>query len=538
MIAIGIATLLANPANGPELPPGSNAWFQESAVSVMRDLEAGRFAQAVAKAKRLPDATITVEWKDGNLTQAQRLEFAAARDRAFTAWREAYEGLNLRLVPKDGEVQVSFVSQLPPNADTAGPAGAVFLFSQAAADPTVDAVFALRRGASRVPAAERDIFNETVFAIGSHLGLARVPVPGMPMFRTEEIYGETQRPQVFTATQARRNVELANQLRQAAARKTRLRPTLPTLQMEPLRFQAPTVLQGQPITFTVQLTNRGTAPLKYQVVPDCGCFVIRPGQQVAPGDTIAIPVGIDTTSFPGKHTKHLVFYTNDPEAPVRQLPVTFEARPRYRFLWNEPTPFLQMDENGRAASVFLVSEGEPALKIRRVAVTGAVSGMASFEPWEGEMADPEMGEPSRKRKGYRIDVLFPPASLAGRAPVSLEILTDDPKFGQLAFPFFLQRGIVALPQNLYLGEIRPGASARGFALVSRPGQPFKVTKVETSSARLAASVEPVPGRAEFRVLVTYRGAPSAADLNETVRIHTDDPKQPVIEIRVTARARG
>ncbi len=537
MNALVLASLLAQPVPGPELNLGTNQWFQQSAVAVMRDLEAGRFAAAKSGAARLPDASVTLGWDEAGLSASQKASFAEARDRALAAWKEAYPALTFKTVAKSPEIKFSFAPTLPPNADTIGPAAAVFLTSQDPSDPTVDAVIALRRGRANAPAQAMDIHNEVVFAIGTHLGMARVPIPGSAMFRTEEIYRQWQRPVSNLGGIIRQNFELGAMLRKYAAEQKRIVPALPQIGTDPIRYDNPNAVQGDQLTFTIQVVNRGKAPLRYNFVPDCSCFFIRQGTSVPPGESYTIPITVDTTFFPGKQSKNLYLYSNDPDSPVRVFPVTFEAKPRYRFLWDEMTDVLQVDDAGRVAVVYLIVEESKPLQVKSMQVAGGVSGVVSFEPWEGERADPAMGEPSRKRKGYRAEILFSSSVGEGRRPVSLEVETTDEVFTRINFPFFLQRGIVALPSQLYLGELQAKRPSTGTVIISRPGKTFKVTRVTSNSPHITGRAEAIPDRQDLRVVVNYDGKAETGDFEATLTVHTDDPKQPTVPVRVTARLR-
>ncbi|MBL8060706.1 MAG: DUF1573 domain-containing protein [Chthonomonas sp.] len=533
--ALLAASLIAAPP-GPAINPGTNEWFQRGMVSVMRDLEAGKFPQAVAKAARLPDASISMKWDETGLSAVQKTEFRAARDRAVEAWRVvipelkvSFQGFN---VP---EVNVSFATTLPPNPDSAGPAGAVFLTSIEPSDPAIDAVIALQRGPTKARSVGMDVYNEVAYAIGSALGLARFPQTGAAMYRTEGSYNDHYPPLRGYLTLINENFKSVQTLRTAAAKKQRLSPAIPELAIQPARFDAKPTIQGAPLSFSITLTNKGKAPLQYRIVPDCGCFTIRQGTVVPPGETTGIGVAINTMDFPGKHAKVIYIYSNDPENPVRIFPVTFEAKPRYRFLWEEATDVLQVSDSGRTATVYLALEGDT--KVLGASITGGATGMVDFEPWQGTLPDSKYSEGPMARKGYRFDLIFGPNIGAGRRTVGLMVDTDDPVFNQLTFPFYLQKGIVALPQRVYLGEVRVGQAAQASTRISRPGKPFKVLRVEPVSTALSATFEPFGTKGEYRINITFKGVTDTGNYTGKIRVHTDDPEQPVIEVDVAAVVR-
>lgn len=527
-----VATLVAPPP-GPAINPGTNEWFQRGMVSVMRDLEAGKFAQAAAKAARLPDATITLSWDEQGLNALQKSEFRAERDRAISAWKEVIPGLKVVFTPGNSpEVKISFAPSLPPNSDSIGPAGAVFLTSISPTDPAIDAVIALERGPTKAKTVGMDVYNEVAFALGSALGLARFPQTGAAMYRTEGSYNDHYAPLRGYLLLVNENFQGVKTLREAAVKKLRLSPAIPQLALQPTRYDAKPTVQGAPLSFSITITNRGKATLQYRIVPDCGCFTVRQGTEVAPGETQGIGVAINTMDFPGTHDKVLYIYSNDPENPVRIFPVTFQAKPRYRFLWNEATDVLQVGDNGRTASVYLAVEGD--MKVTGASIQGGAAGMVDFEPWEGTLPDPKYNEGPLPRKGYKFEILFGPSIGLGRRTVGLSVDTDDPIFSRLNFPFYLQKGIVALPQRVYLGLLKPGQAAQGTARISRPGKPFKVTRVESLSTALIVSAEPFGSKGDYRINITFKGVPDSGNWTGKIRVHTDDPSQPTVDVDVAA----
>lgn len=160
--------------------------------------------------------------------------------------------------------------------------------------------------------------------------------------------------------------------------------------------------------------------------------------------------------------------------------------------------------------------------------------MVDFEPWEGTLPDPKYNEGPLPRKGYKFELLFGPSIGAGRRTVGLSVDTDDPIFSRLNFPFYLQKGIVALPQRVYLGMLKPRQAAQGTARISRPGKPFKVTRVESLSSALIVSAEPFGSKGDYRINITFKGVPDTGNWTGKIRVHTDDPSQPTVDIDVAA----
>lgn len=70
-----------------------------------------------------------------------------------------------------------------------------------------------------------------------------------------------------------------------------------------------------PVKCAVKIFNDGDAPLKInKVKPGCGCTTTELDKdEIAPGDFATIEMKLNLKNHPGKTTKSVAFYTNDPK---------------------------------------------------------------------------------------------------------------------------------------------------------------------------------------------------------------------------------
>src|SRR5207302_7291850 len=107
------------------------------------------------------------------------------------------------------------------------------------------------------------------------------------------------------------------------------------------------------------------------------------------------------------------------------------------------------------------------------------------EAWSGPLADPELNEPEKTRKGFKITVhLTGEMPVPGRNAVTLWVSTADQGFTSIMTTFFVQRGIVVMPAELYLGEIT-SADARFSILVIGPTNSFHIRRVSSDWPHLS-----------------------------------------------------
>jgi hypothetical protein len=514
------------------LPPGSSHEFQGTVYAVQAAVAEGDWAEAQRLAARLPSTEVTVTWDDKGLSAEQKVYLAAARDQAVQLWQQGIPGLEIKLVP-NGKVKLGFVPSLPPNADSPGPAGAVFLYSPDEGDPVVEGVLSLLRGDLKKPVEPLDVRNEVVYAIGAYLGLARQPRTGSLMFRSEEPYVAANAYTMSDGRLVKKTIELADRVREEVGAKRDPGIAAPQIVIDPVKFTPRPVSQAQEMALTLQVTNQGKGTLDYRLVPDCGCFVLGVyKEQLAPGETTVVQILINTYDFTGKLQKALFVYSNDPFFPIKRIPLETVVRPAYRFVDQIAEPTLIVDRSGAKFETILVLDEGQDFKITKAAVNGVSARVSVDEkPWEGVLDYPEIGEGPKKRRGYRISALVAPGVPPGRLNMQIELDTDDEVFKKIYHSVYVQKGIVAVPLSIYFGSITQ-AAARGSVVLTRPGRPYKVLKVESDNEFVKASVEPYRPDTEYKIVATYTGGAPIGRLSARIKVHTDDPEQPIVEIGV------
>jgi hypothetical protein len=154
----------------------------------------------------------------------------------------------------------------------------------------------------------------------------------------------------------------------------------------------------------------------------------------------------------------------------------------------------------------------------------------TMEPWTGTAPDPDMNEPAKPRQGYVFHIKLADKQIDGRTSGTLHIVTDDEGVPELTYTVYIQKGIVASPSEVFLGEMT--TVTRGTFLISRRGKPFKITGVELGTKSLKATITPIPDGSEYRIDLIYDGSASKGDFVAQIKVKTDDPAQPALDITV------
>jgi hypothetical protein len=308
----------------------------------------------------------------------------------------------------------------------------------------------------------------------------------------------------------------------------------PQIVVDPVEWKPRPVGQAEEMMVTLQVTNQGKGTLDYRLVPDCGCFVVpRYKEQLAPGETAVVSIMINTLEFTGKLKKALFIYSNDPFFPIKRVSLETTVRPAYRFVDLTKDPSVIVDKNGgKFETVLLLDEGK-SFKITSASVSG-IPAMVEVEKkmWEGTLDDPVTGEGPKLRKGYKINCLIAPGLPPGRLQLSIELETDDTTFFKRIYhSVYVQQGIVSVPLSIYFGQI-PQQPARASVVLTRPGRPYNVIKVESDTEFVTAVVEPYHPGTEYKIVATFTGKAPIGRFSAQIKVYTDDPDQPVVIVPV------
>lgn len=529
--SLALLTILQQKDDGRiVLPPGTSRAFQSAVLRVRDAADAEDWTEAVRLAARLPERRVRLVWDDSAVAEERRGQFRAARDAAIAKWTPTMDGVSIE-VADTGQLKVSFVPDLPPNADSPGPAGAVHLSSPDKADPVHEAVIALRRGQPARSTEKLDVENEVAFAIGAYFGLAKLPKPGRTMFRTEQPFTVENRLTISGRRMALANLDLSERIRASVGAREPINVATAEIFLSPSRLTPAPVRQAEEMAMMLQVTNRGAGVLEYFIVPDCSCFAIGPhNRTVRPGETELVPIRINTIDFVGKLKKALYVYSNDPEFPVRRIPMETIVRPIYRFVSLNKEPALIVDDTGAIYELLLVLDEATDMKVKKVSVAGLTAAV-HFEPWKGMLDNQEIGEGPKERRGYKITALVSPGIPTGRANMTIRVDTDDDVFKTLYHNVVAQHGIVPVPLTIYFGEISQ-EPARAHTVISRPGRPYKILGVESDVDFIKPSVEPYREQTAYKIVAEFDGTAPLGRFLAMISVRTDDPKQPVVTVPV------
>ena len=533
MLAILALAALKVQSLGPVLPPNCSPQFQQTFLSVEEAMQQGDFQKAKDRFCLLPTRDISINWDDSKVPAPYRPQFRKAAEEAANLWRGAVRGLTTTF-RSDGRIKVSFepVLATPPGASM--PAARVGFFSNDPHSPRLDFVIGLKRGKTLKKTEEMDVFADVAYAIGSFLGVADGVNEANVMGPADQDRSVRVAFATIEIDAAKNNLISALSLAAAIKDKKSVKAAQPSLFLDPKVFESQPAIQGDRVEFPIQLSNTGDGSLSFSLFPDCGCSVVTDPGRVAPHSDRLVKVAVDTRNFQTDITKHVTVYTNDPTTPVQVVTLKVKLKPRYRLIAPLGDTF-DLPTSGLKYPIYLI----PAEGTNLDPVSTDFSGLpgaivkVSTSPWTGMLADPERNEPSRPRKGFKVVLDIKGDIGKGRIPGTLQIFTANLDYPNLTYSFYAQKGILALPPELPIGELGHVPKTVGF-LVSRPSAPFTILGISSSSPNLKAYVSRSTGPGEYVVSVEYDGKAKAGELTAIIRVKTSDPKQPIIEVPVDA----
>jgi len=503
----------------PKMPIGGSGDLSRTVDRIAQMTQKGDFAGARAALRLLPGSAVDIEWDDSAVPESSRFDFSNTRDGVLREWGNSVTTASFNVVKQKSSIRVAF----DPAAE-----GSKLTWSEDAAKPRLTVLIGLKEGAKNVDPAT--VHNEFSFAIGSYLGIAKIPRAGFLMAATP-----TDTPRAIGLSQpeagiANGNIAACDAIRSAVLKSVPVVAGLAALADEPKPVVLGPVLQGSKVPILFELKNSGSGEMAYQIMPDCTCFAREKGVgHIAPGASGKTLVSMDTTEFAGLVRKTLYLFTNDPSNPVRAIPVEITITPRYRML--PPAKIYVVEDNSLTVEAFLFAPADHPLAIT-AADTSGLPGEVAVQPWEGTMADPDRGEGPMPRKGYKITFRITGIPSGGQFGASVILTTDDVNFPRINYPVFVQKGILAQPSSVFMGEVGAATRTMYFTL-SRPGQPFKITDISADSTHIAVTPT-LTNSGDYQISVAYDGKADKGDYHATITIKTDDPKQPLIEVPVTA----
>lgn len=290
-----------------------------------------------------------------------------------------------------------------------------------------------------------------------------------------------------------------------------------------LEIDAGKLAAGEQVELEFVVTNDGDVPLRISAKSTCTCTTIQFDPLIAPHETGKIHVELRTKGLrSGATAKFVAVTTNDPKKPFVPLIVKADIAGRVRVVEPEPSaPILLPRTGGFVQQVQLVAGGVDPVEISGLGCDAefVVASISEREPRDANT------------NAYRLRLEFGPDAPFGRSMLTVLAATNSLAERVVALKFVVEKGIVATPNRIVLinNPKLPESPQTGVVTLSSRDGKFQIKKIGSRDFEISSQIDEVRPGQEYRILLFHRVLKRIAGPG-IIRIETDDPLQPVIEV--------
>ncbi len=299
------------------------------------------------------------------------------------------------------------------------------------------------------------------------------------------------------------------------------------------------VAKGDKLDWAFSIKNTGNTDLQIiSAKPGCGCTVADFDKVVAPGAVGKVTAHVDTTNFAGPIAKSVTVETNDPNNPSSTLTIHAIVKP---YVEAYPAGFVRynmLQGDTDTQSVTFYSEEEEPFEITKIEAPGEYVKVA-VRKLENE-ADRVANVGRNGQAQYRLDITVGgPDAKIGPLADKVHVLTNSkhqPEYW-ISISGVIRPTIRVEPLGINFGEIATtdNGATRIVMLKSnnlKTPENFTVTKAETSTPLVGASIKPTPNKGEFEVTLQIAKDAKPGDIDGEVKIYTNDKINGVVKVPI------
>jgi hypothetical protein len=299
------------------------------------------------------------------------------------------------------------------------------------------------------------------------------------------------------------------------------------------------VPKGDKLDWSFIIKNTGNADLQIIAArPGCGCTVADFDKVIKPGESGKVNAHVDTTNFAGPIAKGVTVETNDPNTPTSQLTIHAVVKPYVEAYPAGFVRFNMLQGDTESQSLVFYSEEDDPFQITKIEVPGDYV-KASFKKIEVDSEKAQgVGRPGQNQ--YKVDITVGgPDAKIGPLADKVHIITNSkhqPEYF-VSLSGVIRPTIRVEPLGINFGEIAPSDSAATRVVMLKSNDlktpdRFVVTKAETDTPLVGASVKPTPNKGEYEVTLQIAKGAKAGDINGNVKIYTSDKINPVVTVPI------
>jgi hypothetical protein len=293
------------------------------------------------------------------------------------------------------------------------------------------------------------------------------------------------------------------------------------------------VTYGESRSLEFVIRNTGDDVLRIHAAKSqCACAVTDFTPEVAPGAEGKVSVRFDAALSGGPSAIPIEVVSNDPASPTLQL--TIKADIRY-FIEAQPgyvryVVVQDFDADSTLTQSLWAIDGSP------MQVTRVESPYDFIETSFREAKPEEVPAQAAGKQLWRVETRISPQAPVGAIKGFLTVHVDHPKQKVLKLPIngFVRPMFAVTPPEADWGELTIGEKGGRVSLVVKNYATEKVaiTGAESSVPGITAEVSEIEAGRQYFVYLTYAPDMAKGKFSGVIRIKTESPKKPVIEVPV------
>lgn len=312
-------------------------------------------------------------------------------------------------------------------------------------------------------------------------------------------------------------------------------PNAPVIQFDATSLDLGDVAKGDKAKYVFTFRNTGKTDLVIEKAkPSCGCTVAEFTKTVKPGETGTVNAVVDTKRFRGPIAKTITVTSNDPVTPKVHLQAKANVKP-FLDLLPSPHVFLRADRGEGASKVVTLVSYEDALDLK-------IEKIESSDPLitvtqKPILATAAVDEEGKSVEGdFELTVHLSKDAPVGRINGTVEIYTNSPRVPQLTMQIRGNvRGLVQVrPSRVFLGNLPSKVEEpikKTVRITHRKGGDLQIKGVDSSFAGFKTNLKKLE-KGSYELELIIGGELPPGTLDEHLTIHTNDPDEPEIMVRV------
>jgi hypothetical protein len=296
--------------------------------------------------------------------------------------------------------------------------------------------------------------------------------------------------------------------------------TTPSIACEAPNFDFGTRLNTEDIPHTFIITNKGTAPLIIsRIRSGCGCTRHELARStIPPGESTTLGIRVTIRGHIGPKHASIYLHSNDPADPVYQCHISGIATAEVDMVPRSVNISIPTDITNLESRITIINRTGTPLNPTNLLISNTFC-----------QAQLVTNIPGRD---YAVLIKIMTNGISTSTQGSIRIATDHPRYPLLEIPISVTvvRDISAYPPTVVMKEAtaQQQAESRYIIVKSSNNQPFTVKQVQALPPVIPVGIQSIkPDWVRLRVGPL---TPSASMTGIVIRVHTDHPAQPSVDI--------